>query len=66
MAGGGRPDLEPAGHALGVQLVEVQPEQAHERALALQLGRGVVDAATVRLLTFCPFEALTCHRCHRV
>jgi hypothetical protein len=31
------PDLEPASHAIPMRLLEMQPEQAHERALAFQL-----------------------------
>jgi len=45
MAGGGRPDLEPAGHALPRPAGRSAPEQTHEPA---------VDAATLRLLTVLP------------
>jgi hypothetical protein len=33
-------------------LVDVDPQQAHERALALQVRRGVVEGVPARLLRF--------------
>jgi hypothetical protein len=46
------PHLKPASHPVPARLIEVHPQQPHERALALQARRGVVDGVTARLLTF--------------